>query len=151
MGEGPIRAVVFDLFHTLVDPEDFRPKDFRRHDALADLIGVDRTKFSAYWEMTWKSRMSSPKSEVEYLREFVSQSGRTLPKSTMDEAESILERYQLLAILNPRDDVVPSLKQLKARGYKLGLLSNTFESDVRGWSPSPSSSRLWPSRTKPEL
>lgn len=36
----PSTAVVFDLFHTLVDPEDFRPHDFKRLEALSDEIGL---------------------------------------------------------------------------------------------------------------
>src|SRR5207244_11591523 len=73
----------------------------------------------------------------EYLREFATRSGMTLHRSVLDEAERMIERHQLLAIMNPRDDVIPSLKLLRARGYKLGLLSNTFETDVRKWAHSP--------------
>src|ERR1700694_625208 len=51
-----VHAIVFDLFHTLVDPEDFRPKDFRRADVAAEVVGLDKERFAAYWKDTWKLR-----------------------------------------------------------------------------------------------
>ena len=43
-----MRFIVFDLFHTLVDPEDFRPKDFHRAERIASLLQIDPDAFSSY-------------------------------------------------------------------------------------------------------
>ena len=46
-------------------------------------------------------------------------------------------RYQDMAILNPRADIVSALKTLGERGLKLGLLSNCDEREIRRWPDSP--------------
>ncbi|MDA4136815.1 MAG: HAD family hydrolase [Thaumarchaeota archaeon] len=131
-----VQAIVFDLFHTLVDPEDFRPKDFRRADVAAEITGLDKDQFATYWKDSWKLRMSSSKPEIEYLKEYALKSGVSPSQSSFDEADRALRRYQDIAILNPREEVIDSLRSLKQEGYKLGLLSNTFEGDVRQWNRS---------------
>jgi putative hydrolase of the HAD superfamily len=131
-----VQAIVFDLFHTLVDPQDFTPKGFRRADAAAEIVGLNKERFAIYWKETWKLRMLSPKPEIEYLKEYAVKSGLSPSQSSLDEADKALRRYQDIAILNPREEVVESLKVLKQKGYRLGLLSNTFEGDVRHWARS---------------
>jgi HAD superfamily hydrolase (TIGR01549 family) len=121
----------------LVDPEDFRPKEFRRAEIVALLLELDKPKFIEYWETTSKSRLITPRREIEYVKDFVAESGGSVSNSSLDEAESALGRYQDLALLNPRREVLKSLKLVKARGYKLGLLSNTHERDTREWPRSP--------------
>lgn len=137
MGDRYTRGIVFDLFHTLVDPEIFRPKEFRRAEQVALLLGFDKARFLEYWEGTSMTRLANPRPEVEYVRDFLTQTGRSVSTSLLEEAEGILGRYQDLAILNPQEEIVASLRSLKDRGFKLGLLSNTFERDVRHWSRSP--------------
>ena len=46
-------------------------------------------------------------------------------------------RYQDMAILNPRPDIVSALRNLAHRGMKLGLLSNCDEREIRRWPDSP--------------
>jgi putative hydrolase of the HAD superfamily len=137
MKESPTRAVVFDLFHTLVDPEDYRPKDFRRVEVLTDLLGADRGEFIAYWKKTAIQRRSTPRHSVEYVREFQEMVGKPTSEQVLAEADEVIGRYQDLAILNPREEVVVCLKSLKRKGLKLGLLSNAEEREVRSWPTSP--------------
>jgi putative hydrolase of the HAD superfamily len=136
MSESPV-GIVFDLFHTLVDPEDFRPKEFHRANVIAEILRLDKTSFLAFWESTNRQRMSTPTPEMQYVKDFAAASGRTLSASELAEADSVMGRYQDLAILNPRDEAVAALKLFKGQGYKLGLLSNTYERDVREWDRSP--------------
>lgn len=131
------QAVVFDLFHTLIDPEDFRPKEYRRASVVADILGLPQDEFRIFWDSTQTKRMLTAKPEMDYVKEFAAANGRTLPESKLSEADRALSYYQDLAILNPRVEVTVSLRSLKDRGYKLGLLSNTRESDVREWPHSP--------------
>jgi putative hydrolase of the HAD superfamily len=131
-----VQAIVFDLFHTLIDPEGFKPKDFRRAEAAAEVTGLDKERFAAYWKDTWKLRMLSPRPEIEYLKEYAVKSGVSPSQASLDEADRALRRYQDIAILNPRQEVMDSLKLLKQKGYRLGILSNTFEGDTRQWTRS---------------
>ena len=134
---GLIRGVVFDLFHTLVDPEDYRPKDFRRVEILAGMLNVDRKEFSEYWEKTASLRYSTNRASIEYVKDFCVSTGKTPSEQLLASADEAIGRYQDLAILNPRDVVIESLKLLKESGLKLGLLSNAEEREVRSWQQSP--------------
>jgi putative hydrolase of the HAD superfamily len=136
-GGNATEGVVFDLFHTLVDPEEFRPKEFRRAEVVAGILGLDAPEFLVFWEGTQNQRMTAPKREIEYVREFSQRVGVTASNAQLEQAEEALGRYQDLAILNPRKEVVLSVAALAEEGYRLGLLSNTFERDVRKWSLSP--------------
>jgi FMN phosphatase YigB (HAD superfamily) len=42
-----------------------------------------------------------------------------------------------MAILNPQPNIVSTLQSLSKRGFKLGLLSNCDEREIREWSNSP--------------
>src|SRR5207245_415591 len=45
-------SIVFDLFHTIVDPEEFRPKSYRRAELAARALNVDLQSFTSYWSNT---------------------------------------------------------------------------------------------------
>ena len=54
-------AFVVDLFHTLVDTEHLRPRGFQEVAATADVCGVDRDRFSAFWSATYVERETTPR------------------------------------------------------------------------------------------
>ncbi len=137
MRKNPSAGFVFDLFHTLVDPEEFRPKEFHRAEAVADILALDKPKFRSYWESVFRHRMSTPRPDIEYVKEFAALSGVTPPASSLAEAGRIMGLYQDLALLNPQEEVTATLRSLKGRGCRLGLLSNTYPCDVREWPRSP--------------
>ena len=76
------RSVVFDLFHTLVDPEAFRPKDHRRAEIVADMIGADPQVFASYWTNTLPTRLTSSKTVLQLLEEYhLSRTGKKCPRT----------------------------------------------------------------------
>ena len=131
-------AVVFDLFHTLVDPEDFRPKEHRRTEQVAKLLRVDARKFSTYWSETMTlrdtSRVMSP---LHLVETFLAREGLQRDRALLTQVDYELGRFQDMALLNPRPEVVSALRTLLAGGLKLGLLSNCDEREVRDWAKSP--------------
>ncbi len=50
------RAVVFDLFHTLVDPEPLYPAGFDKRREIAAIAGVDAAGLTAFWMETYVER-----------------------------------------------------------------------------------------------
>ena len=129
-----LRAVVFDLFHTLVDPEDFRPRNFRRTVRVADLLQVDHDHFTSYWEQTSSIRNTNRSNTVVKLVEkYLSKTGRTSDADILAQVDYELGRYQDLAIVHPRPNVGPLLKTLAGQGFKLGLLTNSDEREIREW------------------
>lgn len=133
-----VQSAVFDLFHTLVDPEDYRPKDFRRTDKIAELFRLDPEEFLAYWSGILQERCTKPKKTIDYVQEYVWKiTGKPCSRQDLTIAELILGRYQDLAIKNPDTVVRQTLASLKYNGLKLGLLSNVDEREVSAWPYSP--------------
>ncbi len=133
-----IRAIAFDLFHTLVDPEDFRPKEFRRTTEVAHLLGVPVEEFAAFWESGLAARTTarSP-TVVERVRAYCTERGLAPPERVWPEVTDLLGRYADLALRSPRASILAALGDLRARGFVLGLLSNCDERESRAWPESP--------------
>jgi FMN phosphatase YigB (HAD superfamily) len=133
-----IQTLVIDVFHTLVDPEDYRPKDFRRTDKIAELFKIDPEAFAKYWSEILEQRCTKQKKTIDYVQEYVSKiTGKSCSKKDLAMAELILGRYQDLAIRNPDILVPQTVASLKYYGLKLGLLSNVDEREVAAWLYSP--------------
>jgi putative hydrolase of the HAD superfamily len=130
-----VQSIVFDLFHTLVDPEVYRPKDFIRSIKLAELFKIDQDAFSKYWSETQAERcVTRSIRTVDYVKKYVEKTtGKPCSKDDLMIAEFILGRYQDLAIRNPDTVVRQTLGKLKYGGLKLGLLSNVEEREVAAW------------------
>lgn len=134
---GRVRAIAFDLFHTIVDPEDFRPKEFIRARAVAVLLNVPSTEFEEYWAATLRDRAIAKVPNVtDRVRRYCSSRGILPPEDAWPAVTDILGRYQNLAIRYPRKNILETLRHLKERGLSLGLVSNCDEREVRGWSAS---------------
>jgi putative hydrolase of the HAD superfamily len=135
-----VQSIVFDLFHTLVDPEDFRPKGFNRAYRIADLLKFeDKDRFAEWWKGTEPERhLSKSKKVVEFVDDYASANlGRCCTREERAQINLICGQLQDIAILNPRPEILAALGILRARGTKLGLLSNADESEVANWSLSP--------------
>lgn len=127
-----VRAVVFDLFHTLVDPEDFRPPGSSRVDEVARLLGLDAGHLRASWEATREARNRGERHFAELLSAHAYQSPERLA-----EADRLYGRHQDAALRNPRPEVERAVAALAGGSLGLGLLSNAESRDVRAWPESP--------------
>ncbi|NIA26011.1 MAG: HAD hydrolase-like protein [Gammaproteobacteria bacterium] len=131
------RAVVFDLFHTLVDPEDFRPPAFTRLEVLSVEIGIDLDAFSEFWAATSLERTTTGVRVVDLVDRFAGDLGLPLTTQQRLLTDDIMGRCQDRSIEKPRSEVSSLVVDLKARGWQLGLLSNCHEREVRAWPTSP--------------
>jgi putative hydrolase of the HAD superfamily len=133
-----VRAVAFDLFHTLVDPEDFRPKEFRRPRAVAEALGLPVEEFERAWTAEHADRLVHVRPSIdERLRSYCARFGVPADAPKLAEAVERLERYQARALRSPRISIVEALRGLRSRRYVLGVVSNCDPSEVRYWSESP--------------
>lgn len=138
-----IQAVVFDLFHTLVDPEEYRPKDFQRTKKIAELFKLDPDEFARYWAETTPERCTKRRKAVEYVADYVLKiTGKPASRPELAVAELTLGRYQDLAIKNPDTKIRQTLARLKYDFVVLGLLSNADEKEVSSWPVSPLASEI---------
>lgn len=137
MNRGP---VIFDLFHTLVDPDDYRPMGFRRLEAAAAVLGVEFAVLEAEWNRSLRELVRGRDSVRGLLRRVAHDNGR--PARTMDisPAAEPLGRYQDLALLHPRREVLALLDSLDSR--PIGVLSNCHDRDIEAWRQSPIAKRV---------
>ena len=128
------RGVVFDLFHTLVDTEHARPEGFHHTAATAELLGLDHSAFRAWWDTTMYERETTPVDLVDVVE-------RYLPdRKLTDDERATIDGYIGVA----RDDVLrspePAMVDLVAalsERFRIGVLSNCYEREVRYWPESP--------------
>ena len=140
MKREPFEAVVFDLFHTLVDPESYRPEGFRRAYVLAEALGVqDVEGFARWWKENEKDRhVHRSKKVADFVDDYLWETeGRRCTAGELEDVDRISGDLQDRAILNPAPDVLHALKDLKDSGLRLGLLSNIDEREARHWVRSP--------------
>jgi len=133
-----LQAVIIDLFHTLADPEEFRPAEFRRVEQAAALLGADRAGFAAYWAETaaTRNRQREPSARG-WLGEYLRRVGRAAEPAALAAVEDALGRYQDLAIGQPVPGATAALLALRRRGLRLALLSNAEARETQAWPRSP--------------
>ena len=133
------QSIVFDLFHTLVDPDELTPRDFQRPRKIAELFNLDPSAFTKYWhDLTPVRNTSKSKKAINLIEDYVvKNTGRPPTKGDLLVADTILGRYHDRSLQDPKSDVVSALHNLKFKGVRLGVLSNTDERQVAMWFRSP--------------
>jgi putative hydrolase of the HAD superfamily len=122
----PVRAVVFDLFGTLVD--DRPPADYAEFLAeSARLLGADPQRFAALWSAHDMERFTGP---IDACFEAISVELGLSDRARLEDVLAYrVERMR--ALLAPRPDAEETLLRLRERGFKLGMISNA-SSEVSG-------------------
>jgi putative hydrolase of the HAD superfamily len=121
------RAVVFDLFETLVDYDELTSLEFSA--AVADVLGRDREEFHAVWREGRPARDSGP------LRDYLTSIG-----IVGDDADRVVDLRRASSkglLAEPRPGVLATLDELQARGVRRGLITVCSEDVVDIWSETP--------------
>jgi putative hydrolase of the HAD superfamily len=123
------RAVIFDLWQTLVPwPAESANAMYGR---LVRTWGADPETFYELWHRRRRERETGP---IEpHLRSIAEELGLT---GDLD-AVITLRREWTLESLVPRDDAVPTLEELRRRGYKLGMISVCSQDVPEVWGRTP--------------
>jgi putative hydrolase of the HAD superfamily len=124
------RAVVFDLFQTLVflEGEEWRDQ-YRR---LAEAVGADADAFATAWVADRPRRETGPLADS--VRVFCGEFGLSDA-----DADALVElrREATRAMLVPRDGAVETLEALSRRGFRIGLISNCSGDVAEVWQETP--------------
>jgi putative hydrolase of the HAD superfamily len=116
------RAVIFDLFGTLVD--DFASSTGPMNTDIATALHVPREPFTRVWRQTSEMRTNGTFQTVEASIEYVcGVMGVQVGAEQMTKAVAIRLQHTRRA-LEPRPDAVATLALLKDQDYKIGLISN---------------------------
>ena len=125
-GAASLRAVIFDLWDTLVDYNSAGSRAFQ--DRVAELLGRDAVEFAALWLAGRDERERGP------LREYVL--GLGVDAAVADQVVT-LRRESTRVMLRPRRGAVETLRELRRRGYHVGLVSICSEDVPEVWAETP--------------
>jgi putative hydrolase of the HAD superfamily len=121
------RAVVFDLFDTLVDYDDSRSREFAAE--LARACGRELEEFQRVWREGRPIRDVGPLAP--HLRSLGLEEG---------VVQDFLERRRAFAreiLFEPREGAVETLRELRGRGIRTGLITVCSEDAVDVWPETP--------------
>lgn len=131
------RAVVFDLYETLIT--EFDPL-WKPGPTPAERLGVHREVFDRVWRARAGMRMTRIVDFRDILRAVCRDAGLAVDARVEDViADLHAERLEAKAkpLVNVEQPVLESLRRLRARGLRLGLVSNCSVEEVAAWPPSP--------------
>ena len=134
------RAVVFDLWGTLVDeltyPEANRLVYRQKVDETADLLGLDRDAFADAWAAGAEERVVGAFSTEGALLHICRELGVEPDASRVRAGVDVRYEY-VRGALSPRPGTVGTLSTLRALGYRVGLISNCSEEVSVLWDSTP--------------
>lgn len=116
------RAVIFDLFGTLID--DFGASARSVVTEMAAALGLPHEQFTSAWNETLEMRIvgdfQTVEANIEYVLNAMNEHAR------VEQVQKAVEiRMKCMGrVLQPKPDAISTLAQLKSRGFKLGLISN---------------------------
>jgi len=129
----PIRAVVFDLFHTLVSLEVAQAPGR----ATSEILEIDWEE----WYRVWTSAPADYVLGLVAVEVPVRRLARKLnPKVTEAQIQEVLttrpSRFRH-TLMNVEAETLEGLRSLRRLGYKLGLISNCGKDEIASWQESP--------------
>ena len=121
------RAVVFDLFDTLVDYDDGRSREFST--TVARLCGRDPDEFHDVWIEGRRVRETGP------MASYLASLG--IGESEMQGFLELRREWTRGILGRPRDGVLETVAELRARGIRTGLITVCSEDVVDVWAETP--------------
>jgi putative hydrolase of the HAD superfamily len=121
------RAVVFDLFDTLVDYDDTRSREFSG--SVARLCGRDPEEFHGVWIE------GRPRRDTGSMAVYLASLG--IEESSLGELLELRRDWTRGILVRPRDGAVETLQELHGRGVRTGLITVCSEDVVDVWLETP--------------
>ena len=130
------RAVIFDLFGTLVD--NFSMKEHKRIlSDMASVLGAPNDSFIKLWFNTFNMRCIG---EFANAAENITHICRRLQISPNEEQLKTAEKIRFnftRSSLAPKENAIETLLSIKQRGHKLGLISDCSSEVPAIWEETP--------------
>lgn len=137
LSEGRFDAAVFDLFGTLV-PEFTKQEFYGTVEAAARRLGADVEEFRARWAETAVDRQTGRWASIEDgVRAICAALGVAEPDPHA-LAEALAPRKEMYArMFGPRPGALETLREVRARGYPIALVSMCASDTPAIWRASP--------------
>jgi len=130
-------SIVFDLFHTLVDPQEHASAGLRRLDAVAQILALPVADIELWWQQRVDEFVSEPISPVDALVELARSRRIVLSPGAVAEIDRAMGSAQDGALAEPVAGVLETLRLLGSAEVKRAVLSNAHVRDVRTFADSP--------------
>jgi HAD superfamily hydrolase (TIGR01509 family) len=125
-----IRAVLFDLYETLVTERDTTPL---RASRLGERLGLDAVAYHKLWKTQRPRVIRGQVSFADALAQIGRQLGHELDPVVVRGLcdDRVREKSPLFERISP--EALASIRQLHDTGVKLAVVSNGFAEDVHAW------------------
>lgn len=129
-----IKAVCFDLFFTLADPH------CELEHTESDPLGVSTDEWG---RVNWSEPLASERGlgiirdDHEIIRLACNLLSVNVNEEQMEQARLAKEERMKIAVTAIRPEIVETVRTLKERGYRIGLISNADVIDKMHWNESP--------------
>jgi HAD superfamily hydrolase (TIGR01509 family) len=134
-----IRAVLFDLFETLITESRFPPT---RASRLGEALGLEPEAFRAEWKARRPLVIVGQLSFGEALTEISMTLAGSVNAAAVQRVCEQRIREKAIAFAEIDRNIAAMLTALRGRGLSVGVISNCFAEDVRAWSTWPLSRQL---------
>ena len=122
-----IRAVIFDLFETLVTEWGHEKLTKRK---TAAMLGVPYEDFSAGMEQLHDAQYRGRITYEESLRTVCAQLHADVPEEAIRHVMLLRRQTKAACFTEPHPDILPMLAALRTRGYRTAILSNCSDEEV---------------------
>ena len=125
-----LRAVIFDLFHTLTGPE----AEWSELPWTSDVLGIDRAIWNELLVNRSRWRLAGEETDPYVIvRTLAHEIDATIPEERIQEATRVrIQRFKESFARIPIENV-ETLRALRTAGLRLGLISNADVMEVAPW------------------
>jgi putative hydrolase of the HAD superfamily len=129
-----IQGVLFDLFETLVTESN---GSTRRASSLASELGVNEDAYRRQWRSRRPDVVLGRSTFRDTLAQIAGALGSTPDDRLLDRLRSERMSQKAAVMREVEPGVLAAVKDLRERGLRLGLVTNSFAEDVAAWDSSP--------------
>jgi len=119
------KAVIFDMYETLITLWHDTPYNGKQ---IAEDIGISESVFRLIWDDTEDDRTLGLRTFEDVIEEIL-RANNCYSDELFDKIVRKRKASKTDAFDNLHPNVVPMLKELKLRGYKIGLITNCFSEE----------------------
>jgi putative hydrolase of the HAD superfamily len=126
-----VKAVLFDLFETLVTESRTRPAGVS---SLAPDLRCEHAAFRRQWQALRPAVQIGRVSFGQALRDITTALGRHADDATLQRVCAERARAKATILAHVEHEILMMLDYLRGRDVRLGVVSNCFAEDVAAWS-----------------
>ena len=134
-------AVLIDLYNTLIDGGS-DPRRSQVNTAMGVDVGADPERFAAMYRQTYPQRFLGATGDLESTVRAVAIAAGASPTAAQVRLAATRRRNLARELLWPSPETLAALDELRATGWRLGLVSNCSAETPEQWKRTPFATRF---------